>query len=550
VLVAMTGVLGGAACSSSHGAGASTDTDDRDENVGTLGIDLTLASGAVINTVSYVITGPGGFTKTGSFDVSQSSKIQGLIAGLPSGDGYSISLTANSTDGATKCAGSASFKVTARATTPVAVAIRCHQAPGTGSVLVNGTVNICAAVDGISANPSQALVGAPISLEALAHDSDASPKPLSYAWSASSGSFSDPSAKNPIFKCSTAGTVTVNLTVSDGDCGDKASVDIECAAVDKCAAYNVYMADLGELTANCRGRIDPRDFSIDRLGNLVPNFDTCVTKAPITPILQHLSIQNKLQLEQKAGREPLARACIGTRFAQALDKFSSRGVQTCPTWSLDHVVNPITDEVIKQVTAELPQANSDGVLMGDVPQDVIDALKIKHVYNVSFNGPAPSQQCKDATDCAQACAEAFAGFVMGPVPGAVGQVLTDTTSWLDTTVFVDVSTDKYLRGTFFHTMSYYLGAPGVQHGDYNRYVSCDPASGGTCDGSAPESCSYYVGNVPNGFHKKTQLQPHCTDWTNINTCTTFCGDVQTGADAPPMGWVPLPPAITPPPPTP
>src|SRR5262249_42559929 len=49
------------------------------ENAGELSLDLQVGSGATINSVSYTITGPSGFTKTGTIDVSHSSTVAGLI---------------------------------------------------------------------------------------------------------------------------------------------------------------------------------------------------------------------------------------------------------------------------------------------------------------------------------------------------------------------------------------------------------------------------------------------------------------------------------------
>src|SRR5262249_55303903 len=128
---------------------------------------------------------------------------------------YQISITATTTDGSEACAGSASFDVQAGQTATVTVPLGCHQAPRTGSVMVSGKLNVCPTIDGIGANPAEVQVGSSLALTASAHDSDAGPNPLTYAWTASSGTLSDASAKNPTFTCTAPGTVTLNLTVSD-----------------------------------------------------------------------------------------------------------------------------------------------------------------------------------------------------------------------------------------------------------------------------------------------------------------------------------------------
>ena len=92
-----------------------------------MGVRLQLGS------VTYVVTGPGGFTKTDSIDVSNSATVSGIISGLPAGAGYALSLTAVDTaHRLTGCQGSATFDVVAASTTPVTVHLTCHEALGLG----------------------------------------------------------------------------------------------------------------------------------------------------------------------------------------------------------------------------------------------------------------------------------------------------------------------------------------------------------------------------------------------------------------------------------
>jgi len=181
------------------------------------GIALQLGPGLTLDTVSYAITGPGGFSRMGTLDVSHSTGISGTIAGLPAGSGYNITISGTTSDGSTTCGGSAMFAVMARQTATVAVHVVCQQKPNTGSISINGTVNTCAVLDGITANPGEVTVGSSIALTAVAHDPDHGPSPIAYSWSAPSGSFSDPTSAAPKFTCAAAGMVTVTATVSDGD---------------------------------------------------------------------------------------------------------------------------------------------------------------------------------------------------------------------------------------------------------------------------------------------------------------------------------------------
>jgi hypothetical protein len=192
-----------------------------------------VGGGITINSASYTIVGPNAFSKTGSIDLSSATALSATIGGIPAGNGYSISLSATATDGTTTCAGSATFNVSARTTTTVTVALDCHQAATTGSVSVNGTTNVCPVIDGLSANPSEVKVGGTIALSGAAHDSDSGPSPLTYKWTATSGTFDNSTSANPVFTCTQVGDATITLVASDGDsspnCADSLTAKVTCS---------------------------------------------------------------------------------------------------------------------------------------------------------------------------------------------------------------------------------------------------------------------------------------------------------------------------------
>jgi phospholipase C len=201
-------------------------------NSATGSVDVALVQGGVtINTVSYQITGPNSFSKTGTIDVSNSTALATIIGGIPAGNGYTITLSATGTDGS-NCGGSATFNVTAGAVTNVSVTLDCHQPAKTGSISVNGTVNICPNLDALSASPASVNVGATLSLSAAADDPDNGPSPLTYSWTATNGSLKNANTASPTFQCTQVGTATLNVTVSDGDpattCAAKGSVTVTC----------------------------------------------------------------------------------------------------------------------------------------------------------------------------------------------------------------------------------------------------------------------------------------------------------------------------------
>jgi hypothetical protein len=192
---------------------------------GDLSLDLAL----------YVINGPGQFSLSGSIDLAQSTTLTATIGGIPAGRGYSIVMTAMGNGGAVMCDGTAPalFDVAAGATTPVAVHLTCHEVTRTGTVIVNGSPNICPVVDAITVTPGGAVVGDPVMLAASTRDLDGGPAPLSYAWSATLGTLSAPSAPTPIFTCTSMGLASVSVTVSDGDttpgCAASRSLSFYCA---------------------------------------------------------------------------------------------------------------------------------------------------------------------------------------------------------------------------------------------------------------------------------------------------------------------------------
>jgi len=214
----------------SCGAERSTSTTN---NAGLGSVDIALVQGGVtLTTVNYSISGPNSFSKTGTINVASSNTISAIIGGLPAGNGFTISLTATGTDGS-NCGGSAPFNVTAGAVTAVSVVLDCHQPANTGSVSVNGTVNVCPNLQGISASPAEVAVGSSLSLSATAVDPDNGPSPLTYSWTTSSGTLTGANTASPSLECLTTGPATVSVTVSDGDplasCAAQGSVQVTCS---------------------------------------------------------------------------------------------------------------------------------------------------------------------------------------------------------------------------------------------------------------------------------------------------------------------------------
>ncbi len=228
--VALTGLLALAAAfgaaTTGCGGGNGLETDAAAAS-GSVGLELELGAGVRLNTIRYEITG-NGFTRSGSIDVSSSDRVRAVIGGIPAGTGYTVRLVADAgANGGVACDGSASFDVSAGATSTAVVVMRCRLSGGTGSVAVEGAVNVCPSVSALSAVPSEARVGGVVRLSAGALDLDGGPATPSFEWSASGGVLAT-SGDTAALECTESGTVAVTVSVSDGDCAGSATIGVIC----------------------------------------------------------------------------------------------------------------------------------------------------------------------------------------------------------------------------------------------------------------------------------------------------------------------------------
>ncbi|MGH9887873.1 MAG: hypothetical protein ACREBE_20240, partial [bacterium] len=225
-----------------------------DEDTGTIGMELQIAPGVTLNTVNWTISNATtSFTKTGSVTVRFSNTISFQAGAIPAGDGYTISLSATSVDGAFTCSGSAGFNISAGATSLVSLTLNCSTAPaGQGTVVVGGTTQICANLDSVSASPLETEVNTPISLAATG---SAGSVPVSFSWMASAGSFDNALIATPVFTCpATPGPVTITVTVSPSSatCSTVTSqtVTVNCDTLNP-TFTNVYASIIGVRCTGC-----------------------------------------------------------------------------------------------------------------------------------------------------------------------------------------------------------------------------------------------------------------------------------------------------------
>jgi hypothetical protein len=206
---------------------------DKDQ-VGSANLALTLPGGGIVNTVTYSITGNGITPRNGSIDVTNKTTATALVTGLPAGS-YTVTMAATTANSPTQtCGGSATFTVVANTTAAATVILQCKGAAGTtGSVAINGRLDQCPYITGFSASALEATVGGSISIAVEATDLDGDT--ITYAWTqstAATGGFGSAAAASTTYNCTSVGTSTLSIAVSDGVCGDSllAAIPVNCIA--------------------------------------------------------------------------------------------------------------------------------------------------------------------------------------------------------------------------------------------------------------------------------------------------------------------------------
>jgi hypothetical protein len=197
------GVLAFAGCAADTTTGASG-----------VSIDLELADGTEIDEVNYVVSLRGDELHSGTINTGSPGSTASIeIYGLAEDQGYVFSMSATSTDGETTCSGSAIFNVFVGQVTPVAVVLRCKPPPEFGSVRVNGQINFCAEIRWADVSPLQTSIGNQIDVNVIARDEEGDT--IEYRWTATSGSFANPSLPRTTYTCEELGVHTITITVSD-----------------------------------------------------------------------------------------------------------------------------------------------------------------------------------------------------------------------------------------------------------------------------------------------------------------------------------------------
>jgi hypothetical protein len=199
---------------------------------------LTLPSGAMIRTLSYqVLASDHSVLVTGTMDVSDATSAPTIRASVPHGKGDTLVMSALTSEGAICSGTSAPFDVKPNKTAFVSVTLVCGEvlpAQTRGTVIATGTVvagNTCPVLTSWVTSPLQTSAGAAVDVAANAADPDAGDA-LTFLWSASAGTFTQPTARSTRYVCGAPGIQTITVQVSDNHmpspCTDAHAFSVRC----------------------------------------------------------------------------------------------------------------------------------------------------------------------------------------------------------------------------------------------------------------------------------------------------------------------------------
>lgn len=215
--------------------GSPTKTD-----VGSVGLALTLPGGGIVSTVRYSLRNSSNAeVRQGDINVQDAmATVSVVVGGVPAGTGYTVILSATANDGTTCSGTSAAFSVTANMSTSVSVLLLCRAGGQAGTVVINGQIDSCPVVTSYIVSPIAVSAGGTIDVSAAGADLDASDT-VTYAWTATAGTFDAPGSASTRYHCPAASSQQVlTITVSDNiipgstppraKCSTTATVTVNC----------------------------------------------------------------------------------------------------------------------------------------------------------------------------------------------------------------------------------------------------------------------------------------------------------------------------------
>lgn len=190
--------------------------------LGSIALALEVAPGVEVDEIVITVVGSFG-TITQSLPPSANPST--FIGGLPPGPA-TVTIQALF-QGQVVCEGTASVNIQANQTTTVSVPLQCPSAGDRGDIDINGKFNPCPVIQFGIATPSTAAVGESVSVSVTASDPEGDP--LTYAWTATDGTFANPAAPSTSYTCMSPGSKNLTATVSDNrGCDETVGLRVSC----------------------------------------------------------------------------------------------------------------------------------------------------------------------------------------------------------------------------------------------------------------------------------------------------------------------------------
>jgi hypothetical protein len=207
-------------------------------DLGQMRLALTLPDGESVSNVSWkVFSSSNAVVASGSLNTSGSRTIS-FISSMAPGMGDTVEMTAMTSTGVSCMGTSSAFNVVAGQSVPVSVNLQCDVTPSDagalGSVVVSGAIvpgDHCPTLSSYFISPQQTMGSAPIDVTVMGGDSDQGDM-LTYAWTASSGTFANAAAATTQYTCGATGMQTLTVAITDDHAPTPCTTHITFPAVD------------------------------------------------------------------------------------------------------------------------------------------------------------------------------------------------------------------------------------------------------------------------------------------------------------------------------
>ena len=223
--------------------------DREGEPIGSIELALTLPDGSMLTQVDYRVTGgPLPAPVIGSIPVGGPGATISAAVLLPPGMGYTVQLSAVTSAGI-PCGATSMFSITAGLITNVTMVLACGAPEDNGLLVINGRLDRCPRMTAFAAAPLETNVGETVTLTSSAVDDDGTA--VTYAWTATGGTFANPAAANTTWTCPAVGSYDLTLVVSDGQqpCDRTTKVTVVCTASSTPTTLPVFQVMASGLTA-------------------------------------------------------------------------------------------------------------------------------------------------------------------------------------------------------------------------------------------------------------------------------------------------------------